>query len=347
MIRILMLAACTVLAACTGPAPAPGSSAPDATPDTAPDAAPRWATLTGDAPLVIAHRGASGYRPEHSESAYRLAFEQGADILEPDLMMSADGQLIVRHDPYLSTSTDIADRPEFADRRRSLMGREDWWVMDFTADELRAMRVRQVFEDRSTQYNDQDPVLTLDDFLDLVAELEAECGCTIPTEPEVKLPAEHAAMGLDPLPVLLEVLERRGLNRADAPIIIQCFDPGFLQRLRPLTPVTLAMLYGGPDEAGYNAGGLSLEEIAQFANAVGPHKSVLVNPDGSSTGYLERAHELGLAVHTWTVRDDRAPHTGASVTDELMALYALGVDGVFTDQPDTAVAVRAAMAAGN
>ena len=94
-------------------------------------------------------------------------------------------------------------------------------------------------------------------------------------------------------------------------------------------------------------GGLPLEEIAQFADAVGPYKAVLLNPDGSSTGYLERAHELGLAVHTWTVRDDRAPHTGASVTDELRALYALGVDGVFTDQPGTAVAVRAAMAAGD
>jgi glycerophosphoryl diester phosphodiesterase len=341
MIRMLMLAAATLLAACTGPAPAPGATAPDA----APDPAPRWATLTGDAPLVIAHRGASGYRPEHSETAYRLAFEQGADILEPDLMMSSDGQLIVRHDPYLSTSTDIADRPEFADRRRTLMGREDWWVMDFTADELRALRVRQVFEDRSTDYNDRDPVLTLDDFFDLVAELEAECGCTIPTEPEVKLPAEHAAMGLDPLPVLMEVLERRGLNRADAPIIIQCFDPEFLQRLRPLTPVTLAMLNGGGDDPAYKAGGLSLDEIAAFADAVGPHKSLLLNPDGSSTGYLEAAHALGLAVHTWTVRDDRPPHVGESVEDELRALYALGVDGVFTDQPDTAVAVRAAMAA--
>lgn len=343
MIRMLMLAALPVLAACAEPANSPGSTAPDATPDPA----PRWATLSGEAPLVIAHRGASGYRPEHSESAYRLAFEQGADILEPDLMMSSDGQLIVRHDPYLSTSTDIAERPEFADRRRSLMGREDWWVMDFTADELRSLRVRQVFEDRSADYNDQDPILTLDDFFDLVEELEAECGCTITTEPEVKLPAEHAAMGLDPLPALLAALERRGLNREGAPIIIQCFDPEFLQRLRPETPVTLAMLYGGPDEAGYNAGGLSLEEIARFADAMGPHKSVLLNPDGSSTGYLERAHGLGMAVHTWTVRDDRPPHVGASVADELTALYALGVDGVFTDQPDTAVAVRAAMAAGN
>ncbi len=339
MIRILLLAALPVLAACTQPDSV--SSAPDA----GPERAPAWATLTGEAPLVIAHRGASGYLPENAESAYRLAFEQGADILEPDLMMSSDGQLIVRHDPYLSTSTDIADRPEFADRRRTLMGREDWWVMDFTADELRSLRVRQVFEDRSSEHDDRDPVMTLDDFFDLVAELETECGCTLTTEPEIKLPAEHAAFGLDPLPALLDVLERRGLNREGAPVIIQSFDAPFLQRLRPLTPVTLAMLDGGGDDPAYNAGGLSLDEIAAFADAVGPHKSLLLNPDGSSTGYLEAAHALGLMVHTWTVRDDRPPHVGASVEDELRALYALGVDGVFTDQPDTAVAVRAAMAA--
>lgn len=346
MIRALLAATLSAMAACAQQAGPPEPAAAEAPAEAASEPA-RWATLSGEAPLVIAHRGASGYRPEHGESAYRLGFEQGADILEPDLVMSSDGQLIVRHDPYLSTSTDVADQPEFAGRRRMLMGREDWWAVDFTAEELRSLRVRQVFPDRSTAFDGQDAVLTFDDFLDLVEALEAECGCTIPTEPEVKLPAEHAALGLDPLPVLLEVLERRGLNREGAPIIIQSFDPEFLQRLRPLTPVTLAMLYGGPDEAGYNAGGLSLEEIAMFADAVGPHKSVLLNPDGTSTGYLEAAHALGFAVHTWTVRDDRPPHTGASVEDELRALYALGVDGVFTDQPDTAVRVRAEMGAGD
>ncbi|MCC5996475.1 MAG: glycerophosphodiester phosphodiesterase [Oceanicaulis sp.] len=333
----VMAAAAAALSAC--------DAAPEPRQAPAPDTAAGWNTLSGEAPLVIAHRGASGYRPENAESAFRLAFEQGADILEPDLMMSADGQLIVRHDPYLSTSTDIAGRPEFADRRRTLMGREDWWVMDFTADELRSLRVRQVFPDRSSEYDDQEPVQTLDDFYDLVEELEAGCSCIITTEPEIKLPAEHAAFGLDPLPALLDVLDRRGLNRAGAPVIIQSFDAPFLQRLRPLTPVTLAMLYGGGDDPAYNAGGLSLEEIAEFADAVGPHTSVLLNPDGASTGYLDAAHALGLLVHVWTVRDDRPPHVGETVEDELTALYGLGVDGVFTDQPDTAVAVRAPIAA--
>lgn len=302
-----------------------------------------WNTLDGSAPLVIAHRGASGERPEHSLLAYELALEQGADVIEPDLHMSADGWLIVRHDPWLSTSTDIADRPEFANRRRERFGREDWWVADLTAGELSGLNTRQVMEDRSDAHDDQSPVLTFEAFLDFVADKQAECGCTIAIEPEVKLPSEYTALGLDPLPALIAALEARGLNRAGAPVVIQSFDPAFLQRLNAASAVRLAMLYSGPDEAGGNAGGLSLEEIARFADAVGPNKAVLINPDGSSTGYLEAAHALGLTVHTWTVRDDRAPITGESVEDELRALYTLGVDGVFTDFPATAVRVREGM----
>ena len=304
------------------------------------EAGPQWATLDGEAPLVIAHRGASGLLPEHTEAAYRLAFEQGADVLEPDLMVSADGVLIVRHDPYLSTSTDVADRAEFAGRRAERMGREDWWVMDFTAEELVTLHARQVFADRPQNRNDALPVMTFTGFLDMVAELEAECGCTIPVEPEIKLPAEHAAAGLDPLPILLDVLNARDLNRADAPIVVQSFDAGFLRRLDAQSPVRLAMLYAGPDAPGYDADGLSLEDISVFADAVGPNKQVLFAGDGASSGYVEDAHANGLVVHAWTVRDDRAPVVGETVEDELEALYRLGVDGVFTDFPATAVAVR-------
>ncbi|TGY88968.1 glycerophosphodiester phosphodiesterase [Marinicauda algicola] len=301
-----------------------------------------WNTLDGEAPLVIAHRGASGLRPEHSLPAFELALRQGADVLEPDLQMSADGVLIVRHDPYLSTSTDIADRPEFAGRSVERFGREDWWVADFTAAELQTLRTRQVMEDRSDAHDGISPVLTFGDFLDFVSAEQAECGCTIAIEPEVKLPAEYTALGLDPLPALLAALEARGLDRADAPVVVQSFDAPFLMRLNEASEVRLAMLYSG--EPGADASGLSLEEIARFADAVGPYKGVLMNPDGSSTGYLEAAHALGLEVHTWTVRDDREPLTGETVEDELRALYGLGVDGVFTDFPETAVRVRAEMA---
>ena len=328
--RLFLLAAILVTSACAGEAPQGDPGAESAA----------FPTLSGEPPLVIAHRGASGERPEHTEAAFKLALEQGADVLEPDLQMSADGVLIVRHDPYLSTSTDIADRPEFTDRKSERFGREDWWVSDFTAEELQSLRARQVFDDRSNAHDDQSAVLTFDDFLDFVSGEEILCGCKIPIEPEVKSPAEYAALGLDPLPALLATLEARGLNAEDAPVVIQSFDPSFLQQLRPLTPLRLAMLYAGPAEDGYDADGLTLPEIAVFADGVGAFKGVLINPDGSSTGYLEAAHALGLEVHAWTVRDDRPPLTGATVEDELAALYRLGVDAVFTDHPATAVRVR-------
>lgn len=302
-----------------------------------------WATRSGEAPLIIAHRGASGERPEHSRSAYTLALEQGADVLEPDLQLSSDGALIVRHDPYLSTSTDIADRPEFTDRRTERFGREDWWVVDFTSEELTSLKTRQVFDDRSDAFDDTDPVMTFEGFLDFVEEAEAECDCVIPIEPEMKLPAFYTAEGLDPAPMLLSTLRERGFLYAASPVVIQSFDPDFLQRLRPQTVLQLAMLISSPDEEGYNAGGLSLEEIAAFADGVGANKAMLLNPDGTSTGYLEQAHALGMDVHAWTVRDDRDPIVGDSVEDELRALYALGVDAVFTDHPATAVHVRGEM----
>ncbi|MEO1038780.1 MAG: glycerophosphodiester phosphodiesterase family protein [Pseudomonadota bacterium] len=331
----LVLAA-FVVSACAEPAPHEADS--DLT------TAPAWATLSGQAPQVIAHRGASGIHPEHTVSAYRRGFEDGADILEPDLMVSRDGVLIVRHDPYLSTSTNIADHHEFADRVAERNGRLDWWVSDFTAEELGSLSARQVFADRDQTRNDVDAVLTFDDFLDFVDVLETECGCTIAIEPEVKLPAEHAALGLDPLPLLLDILDERGLNTAEAPIIVQSFNADFLRQLDRASEVRLAMLYAGPDEPGYDADGLSLAEIAQFADAVGPNKAVLFDTGGASSGYLETAHALGLSVHAWTVRDDRAPVVGASVEAELEALYRLGVDGVFTDHPATAVRVRRTMA---
>ncbi|WP_439635952.1 glycerophosphodiester phosphodiesterase family protein [Oceanicaulis sp.] len=315
------------------------SEAPQA--DAAPDVtAPLWNTLDGQPPLVIAHRGASGLRPEHSQAAYQLALEQGADVIEPDLIMSSDGVLIVRHDPYLSHSTDIANRPEFADRRSEIMGREDWWVPTFTADELRTLTASQTMDDRDQSYNGQFPVMTFDDFLAFVDAEEERCACVIAIEPEVKLPAELTAMGLDPLPALIAALEAHDLNRADAPVVIQSFDAPFLQRLNAVSEVPLAMLYAGPDAEGANADGLSLQEIAGFADGIGAYKTLLLTPEGDSTGFVEQAHDLGLEVHVWTVRDDREPLTGSDVRDELRALYAEGVDGVFADFPATAVAVR-------
>ncbi|WP_233245660.1 glycerophosphodiester phosphodiesterase family protein [Marinicauda salina] len=327
----LVAVVAVALAAC-------GGSEPEA-PET-----PAWNTRDGGPPQVIAHRGASGERPEHTVGAYILAINQGADVIEPDLHMSGDGRLIVRHDGFLSRSTDIARRARFAERRRELKGREDWWIHDFTARELGTLRARQTENGRSAAYDGQYGVMTFDAFLDLIAEAEAECGCTIGIAPEVKHPAEYAAMGLDPLPALLAALSEHYTLGPDAPVVVQSFDPDFLRRLDSETDLRLAMLYAGPGEDGANAGGLSLPGIAQFADIVAPNKAVLFDRDGESTGYVARAHAAGLDVHAWTVRDDRAPWVGDTVEDELRALYDEGVDAVFADFPETALAVREDMA---
>lgn len=335
MSRFALFAVCMLVAACS-------ADEDGLDPDTGESGTQEfaWATRSGAAPLVIAHRGASGARPEHTAAAYALALEQGADVLEPDLQISSDGQLIVRHDPYLSSSTDIAARPEFADRMVERNGRFDWWVIDFTASELRSLTARQVFEDRDQSYNDQYPVLSFIDFLDFVSEQEILCQCTIAIEPEIKLPQLYIEAGHDPGEALLEALEIHGLTGAEAPVVVQSFDPVFLQDFAPRTELSLAMLYAGPDEPGYDAGGLSIAEIAAFADGIGAYKAVLINPDGSSTGYLEAAHDAGLDIHVWTVRADRNPITGDTVEAELEALYQLGVDAVFTDHVDVAVQVR-------
>lgn len=341
MSRLVLLALSALLTACA----AENDSADPEPTDTELQSF-AWATRSGDAPLVIAHRGASGERPEHTMAAYVLALEQGADVLEPDLQMSSDGQLIVRHDPYLSTSTDIASRPEFADRMVERNGRLDWWVFDFTAAELRSLTARQVFEDRDQSYNDQYPVLTFIDFLEFVSEQEILCQCTLAIEPEIKVPQLYINAGFDPGGALLEALEIHDLTGEDAPVVIQSFDAQFLEDFAPRTLLPLAMLYAGPDEPGYNADGLSLDEIARFADGIGAYKGVLINADGSSTGYLETAHAAGLDVHVWTVRADRNPITGETVEEELEALYRLGVDGVFTDHVDLAVQVKERLASG-
>jgi len=302
-----------------------------------------WNTRTGAPPVVIAHRGASGDLPEHTLEAYALAIEQGADIIEPDLVVTADGVLVARHDAYLSTTTDVAAHPEFADRRREFLGQTDWWTPDFTLEELRTLRAVQPQPDRDQSFNGLYTIPTFEEILDLVDEAETRCGCAIGIEPEVKHPEEFAAAGLDPLPLLNQALLDHDLFSEDAPVVVQSFDAGFLIRMNAVAPVSLAMLYSSPDEPGGDMNGYPLDVVAQFADGLGANKALLLNPDGSSTGLLETAHELGLDVHVWTVRDDRDPLVGETVEDELRALYTLGVDAVFTDFPATAVRVRREM----
>lgn len=284
-------------------------------------------------PIVIAHRGASGDLPEHTLAAYALAIEQGADFIEPDLVMTKDGVLIARHDLYLSTTTDVADRPEFAERRRVQMhdGRErsDWWAEDFTLAEIRTLRARQPFPGRPKDQDGQHPVPSFDEVLDLVVR-EAETGRIVGIYPETKAPGHHAAIGLGMAAPLLEALDRAGLASRGLPVFIQSFEPQILDELSDTSGWSLVqLLSGGPDDP-------PLGRIDH--SGVGVNKALLFAPDGTATDFVARAHDRGLLVHAWTLRDDAVPPVFGSPEAELAALLAQGIDGVFTDFPGNTVA---------
>ncbi len=294
-------------------------------------------TLTGKPPIVIAHRGASGYAPEHTAAAYAMALEMGCDAVEPDLVMTRDGALVVRHDRYLGASTDVSDHAEFAARRTVKDGRDDWWVEDFTLAEIRTLRARQPFPGRSKDMDGRYPILTFEELLSLLREGEARRGASIGFHPEIKHPDDLLAMGLDFIPPLLKALDDFGYGAERDGLYIQSFDHGFLQRIRPLTDIRLTQLledHGGTPH-------VPLEQAATLAAAIGPQKSLLLDPaTRASTGITERAHALGMKVHPWTFRDDAVGPGFADVREEMLAYFAIGIDGGFSDFADTAMAVR-------
>lgn len=306
-------------------------------------------TLDGRAPVIIAHRGASGYLPEHTLEAYALAIELGADFIEPDLVMTRDGHFVVRHDRYLSTTTNIAEHPEFGNRRRNDGKREDWFVEDFTLAEIKTLRARQAYPGRSRAFDDMLEIPTLQEVIDLAKTESARRGREVGIYPELKHPAHFAEIGLDPAASLVETLKRNGYEDRTAAVYIQSFEAGVLRRLNRMTNLPLVMLVFSKDQTDETADAgtpsVALEQAAEFADAVGPDKDLLVGMDGRDTGFLGRAHQLGLAVHPWTVRDDNIAAYVTSAPAEYRRLFEMGVDGLFTDFSDTAVSVRAVLAA--
>lgn len=336
------------------------------------EAAVKWPTLDGNPPLIIAHRGASGYLPEHTLEAYALAIEQGADVVEPDLVFTKDGVLVARHDRYLSTTTNVADKPEFASRKRANddsgdTAREDWWVEDFTLAELKTLRARQPFPGRTKEHDDQFEIPTFAEMLTLVAAKAKEAGRPVGVYPETKHPAFFASIGHDFEAPLLDALKDFGAG----PVFIQSFEPEILERLKGKTDAKLVQLvFEETPGAGPN---IPLEAIATYADGVGAAKGLLTRESGRDS-FAERAHALELIVHPWTFRDDQpnpafqregeaaaaAPvESGpdfafASIEhdwkrlgvptasgDELHDyLWLRGADGVFTDFPRSAVTVR-------
>lgn len=315
-----------------------------------------WPAPSRQRPAIIAHRGASGQRPEHTLAAYELAVQQGADFIEPDLVMTQDGVLVARHDRYLSTTTDVAGHPEFADRKTAKEGREDWWAEDFTLEEIKTLRAIQPREGRSKDYDGQFEIPAFEEILTLMRTAR-EGGAAVGVYPEIKHPAALAALGLDPVPAIAEALKRFGLAGEDAPVFVQSFEPDSLRRLNGLIDTKRVQLIGPvsiPGPASQSAPPLDfllgeqavtpeagLARIAEYADAVGPCKLLAISSKGEATGFVGLAHAAGLPVHAWTFRDDASPPDGAAPEVELRRAFAAGLDGVFTDFPATGVRARA------
>ncbi len=290
--------------------------------------------------LVIAHRGASGYLPEHTLAAYSLAIDMGADFVEPDLVVTRDGVLVARHDRYLGTTTDVAEHPAFASRRRESGGREDWFVEDFSIAEIRQLRARQPFRGRSLAEDGKHAIPTFDEVISLVRQQQRETGRRIGIYPETKAPGHFKGIGLDPKPRLLAALARGGIPHADVPVIVQSFEPGILRELNAESDLVLVQLVSPASRETPNVPNIPLAGIAAYADGVGANKYLLLNAAGEDSGFVAGAHKLGLNVHTWTIRDDAVPERFLLVADEVKRYLQLGVDGFFTDFPDTGVNLR-------
>jgi glycerophosphoryl diester phosphodiesterase len=335
-------------------------------------------------PLVIAHRGASGYLPEHTLEAYRLGIEQGADFIEPDLVATRDHVLVTRHEPDITATTDVASRPEFADRRRKRVidGYEvdGWFTVDFTLAELRTLRAVQPRRERPQQYNGRFQIPTFDEVVALAQSESKRLGRTIGVYPETKHPTWHCEQGLALETALLATLRAAGWTDRNAPIFIQSFEAGNLRYLRKLTTLRLVQLVDA-DELGPNGSPIrhastlppstcatyprgevpldfrsvaTFRTVAEYADVIAPWKRFLVGVDGGNhlrppTQFVALARTAGLDVHVWTFRSEASQLAADYAGDprkEYLQFYRLGVQGVFSDFPDTAIAAREELTRG-
>jgi glycerophosphoryl diester phosphodiesterase len=292
-------------------------------------------------PLVIAHRGASGYRPEHTLAAYELAIEMGADFIEPDLVITRDGVLVARHENDISGTTDVIDRPEFRSWRRTkrIDGREvtGWFTEDFTLAEIKTLRARERLEFRDQRFNGMFEIPAFQEILDLARRRN------VGVYPETKFPSYFRSIGLPLEEPMVEALHAAGFQSPDAAVFLQSFEMDSLKLLKTLTDLPRIQLLD--DGAHTMATPEGLAEIAAYADGIGPNKRLIVpaGPDGRlrpPTSLVEDAHRAGLLVHPWTFRSDPvflAPDYEGDAVREIEQFLSLGVDGLFTDFPDLVV----------
>ncbi|RZJ91901.1 MAG: glycerophosphodiester phosphodiesterase [Brevundimonas sp.] len=321
--------------------------------------------MARSSPLIIAHRGASGYRPEHTRAAYELAIRQGAHVIEPDLVMSADGVLVVRHENEIGGTTDVAARSDFAGRRRAGIvdgvPTDGWFTEDFTWAELATLRARERLPDLrpgNTVRDGRQPLLTLADVVEIARAGAARSGRPVAVAPELKHPSHFASRGLDMETALVAELERLALIHRPGAVMVQCFEVGPLERLSRRIPHDLMQLVaaeGGPvDRPGMTFEAMTtpagLTAVAAYAGWIAAEATLILPRDDEGrtagpTRWVADAHAAGLKVAAWTVRAENLflpkehrrgdrPGDPGDMAAYVADLTAAGVDAIFTDFPD-------------
>lgn len=367
---------------------------------TGPSGPAKLLTLDGNPPLVIAHRGASGYLPEQTLEAYTKAIELGADVIEMDLVSTKDGVLIARHDPNLAISTDVAKHARFASRKKTIKvdgeTQTGWFSNDFTLAEIKTLGGISTDAERPQEFNGKFKIVTFQEIIDFAKAKSRETGRTIAIYPETKNPTYFRDLGLPMEDKVIAAIDAAGWNSKTAPIYVQSFEPGSLKYMKAkglktkliqlidgdgIDMKTGAMTYAIPVDRPYEwtkAGDkrnfdvmvtpAGLAEIKTYADGIGPWKRYIVTikgsigPDGkpidvnkdgkindadatsvSPTTLIADAHKAGLFVHPFTFRNESrrlAADYNKDGKNEYAIYYKLGVDGVFTDFTDTAIAAR-------
>ena len=352
---------------------APERVAPHATTGAAGSSQPVHSLVSS--PIVIGHRGAPGYRPEHTEGSYTLASELGADFVECDIVSTKDHQLVCRHENDITGTTNVADHPEFADRKttkvidgRSITG---WFTEDFTLAELKTLRAKERLPQvrpANTAYDGVYTIPTFDEYLDLVQAESKQLGRPIGVYPETKHPTYFDSIGLSLEEPMLRILKEHGLARATHRVFLQSFETGNLKELNAKTDLPLIQLLdatGAPYDL-VNAGDprtyrdlvtkTGLKAISRYADGVGPNKDLVIPRDANGfltqpTDLVRNAHRDGMLVHIFTMRNENQflpadyrigsdPNAHGDAVAEDQRFLDAGVDGFFTDFADTGVAAR-------
>ena len=313
-------------------------------------------TMKVTQPIVIAHRGVSGMRPEHTLAAYQLAIEQGADFIEPDLVPTKDGVLVARHENDITDTTDVAKHPEFAARKavKVIDGEKHngWFTEDFTLAELKTLRAKErlpLLRPDNMKYDGQFEVPTLVEIIALAKKYSVG-GRVVGIYPETKHPTYFAAIGLPVEEKLVAALNAAGWHDASAPVFIQSFEVNNLKALHKLTAIRLIQLMdakGAPaDGAAPSYAAMAMPEglkaIAAYAYGIGPNKEMILKGDAAPSTLVADAHAAGLRVHPWTFRAENFflpsslriginPRGHGRLSDEIRRYLNLGIDGFFTD----------------